>query len=50
MDGKWLLLHYEYKTATLFTERLDPSVPLKGPIRFTVKDAMGNETVVEGKL
>mgnify|MGYP002776997536 FL=1 len=50
VDGKWLLLHYEYKTATLFSEALEPSVPLRGSIRLTVKDAMGNETVVEGKL
>ncbi len=50
VGGKWLLLHYEYKTATLFSEQLDPAVPLKGPIRFTVKDAMGNETVVEGEI
>ncbi len=50
VDGKWLLLHYEYKTATLYSERLDPAVPLKGPIKLTVKDAMGNETVVEGNL
>ncbi len=50
VGGKWLLLHYEYKTATLFSERLDPAVPLKGPIRLSVKDTMGNETVVESTL
>ena len=50
VGGKWLLLHYEYKTATLFSELLDPAVPLKGPIRLSVKDTMGNETVVESTL
>ncbi len=50
VDGKWLLLRYEYKTATLFSERLDPKQPLRGAIRLRVLDAMGNERVVEGKL
>ncbi|MBC7446444.1 MAG: M23 family peptidase, partial [Hymenobacteraceae bacterium] len=50
VGGQWLLLHYEYKTATLYSERLDPAVPLRGAIRLTVKDAMGNETIVEGEI
>jgi Peptidase family M23 len=50
VDGKWLLLHYEYKTATLYSEKLDPAQRLNGPIKLTVKDAMGNEAVVEGQL
>ncbi len=50
VGGQWLLLHYEYKTATLYSEKLDPAQRLSGPIKFTVKDAMGNETLVEGSL
>lgn len=47
VGGQWLLLHFEPKVATLFSEKLDPAVPLRGPVKLTVKDAMGNEKTFE---
>lgn len=50
VDGQWVLLHFEPKVATLFSEKLDPTIPLHGPVKLTVKDAMGNEQVLETSI
>lgn len=50
LNGKWLLLHYEPKLGVLFSEKNDPAVPLRGLLKLTLKDAVGNEAVVEAQL
>ncbi|WP_347158473.1 M23 family metallopeptidase [Pontibacter chitinilyticus] len=43
VNGKWLLMNYEYKTATIWSEKLDKSLPLSGEVVLKVKDNVGNE-------
>lgn len=50
IDGKWVLMNYEYKKKLLWTEKLDPTVAFDGEFVLTVTDRMGNETVYKTKL
>jgi hypothetical protein len=50
VNGQWLLLRWEHKTATLTSEKLDKTVPLAGEVVLRVKDAMGNEAVYTTKI
>ncbi|MBF9252636.1 M23 family metallopeptidase [Pontibacter sp. 172403-2] len=43
VDGKWVLMKYEHKNATIWTEKLDDSAPLSGKFVLKVKDNAGNE-------
>lgn len=43
VNGKWLLMKYEHKTATIYSEKLDKSIPLSGKVVLQVKDNAGNE-------
>ena len=43
VNGKWLLMKYEHKTATIYSEKLDKSLPLSGKVVLKVKDNAGNE-------
>jgi hypothetical protein len=45
IDGEWLLMHYDPKTATIWSEQLDNSRPLKGTLRLVLTDNSGNESV-----
>jgi hypothetical protein len=45
VNGKWLLMKYEHKTATIYSEKLDKSLPLSGQVVLKVKDNAGNEAV-----
>lgn len=42
IDGKWLLMMYDPKTATIWSEKLDKARPLKGQFELTVTDNAGN--------
>lgn len=44
VDGEWLLLHYDYKTNLLWSERLDNTKALSGTLKVIVTDAAGNTT------
>lgn len=50
VDGKWVLMHYDYKRQLIWSERLNKSVPLKGDVRLVVTDNVGNETVYTTKI
>ncbi|AKD01838.1 M23 family metallopeptidase [Pontibacter korlensis] len=50
VDGKWLLMKYEHKTATIWSEKLDKSVPLSGKVILKVKDNAGNEATYTGRI
>jgi hypothetical protein len=43
INGEWLLMKYEHKAATIYSEKLDKSVPLTGEVVLKVKDIAGNE-------
>jgi hypothetical protein len=45
INGQWLLMEYEYKTATISSKKLDKSIPLSGEVVLKVKDNVGNEAV-----
>ncbi|WP_241738988.1 M23 family metallopeptidase [Pontibacter beigongshangensis] len=45
INGEWLLMKYEHKTATIYSEKLDKSIPLSGEVILTVRDNAGNEAI-----
>jgi hypothetical protein len=44
INGQWLLMHYDSKTATIWSEKMNKNVPLKGTFTLVVTDNAGNET------
>jgi hypothetical protein len=44
INGNWLLMHYDAKTGTIWSEKLNKSEPLKGKFTLVVTDNAGNET------
>ncbi|WP_053404766.1 hypothetical protein [Persicobacter sp. CCB-QB2] len=47
INDQWLLLHYDYKTNMIWSERLDKTIPLKGLLRVEVTDQIGNKKIYE---
>jgi len=45
INGQWLLMKYEHKKATIWSEKLDKSIPLSGEVVLKVKDNAGNEAI-----
>ncbi|HEY0744347.1 MAG TPA: M23 family metallopeptidase [Chryseosolibacter sp.] len=50
INGKWLLMHYDAKSATIWSEKLNKGEPLKGEFKLVVSDEAGNETTYTHKL
>ncbi len=50
LDGKWILMHYEHKNKSIWSESLDKSKPLKGKFVLEVIDKAGNVTTTEKNL
>ncbi len=50
INGEWLLLHFDNKTATLKSERLDPSKPIRGELELIVTDNAGNQSRLTRKI
>ncbi|WP_179197715.1 M23 family metallopeptidase [Hymenobacter crusticola] len=50
VNGQWRLLRYEYKNATLFTDRQDHTVPLAGDAELHLTDQAGNEKVLRFRI
>ena len=50
IDGQWLLMYYDSKTATIWSERLDKDVLLKGEFKLVVVDEAGNRAVYTNQL
>jgi hypothetical protein len=44
INGTWLLMHFDPKTAVIWSEQLDKSKPLKGEFKLLITDNAGNET------
>lgn len=50
VDGQWLLMYYDSKTATIWSERLDKDVLMKGEFKLVVVDEAGNRSVYTHQL
>jgi len=44
VDGQWLLMYYDSKTATIWSERLNKDVLMKGEFKLVVVDQAGNRS------
>ena len=49
VNGKWVLMRYEYKQAVIWSEKLDEQ-PFKGPVILKVTDQAGNITEWKGTI
>jgi hypothetical protein len=45
INGEWLLMHHDAKSASIWSERFDKTVPLKGAFELEVVDNAGNKQV-----
>jgi hypothetical protein len=50
INGKWLLMNYDTKTGTIWSERLNKSEALKGDFVLKVRDEAGNEATYSHKI
>jgi len=50
IDGAWLLMHYDAKTATIWSERQDKEKMMKGALELEVIDNVGNKQVYKTTL
>jgi hypothetical protein len=50
INGQWLLMNYDSKSATIWSERLNKKEPLKGDFKLVVTDEAGNEATYTHKL
>jgi murein DD-endopeptidase MepM/ murein hydrolase activator NlpD len=44
LNGEWVLMHYDNKMNTIWTERYNKSIPMKGAFELVVTDNAGNKT------
>ncbi|UII19786.1 M23 family metallopeptidase [Fulvivirga ligni] len=42
VDGQWVLMNYDYKISTIWSEKLDPKVSFKGEVKLQLVDNAGN--------
>lgn len=47
LDGAWILMAYDHKTNSLWSERADENIPLKGSFILTVTDRSGNSSTFQ---
>jgi hypothetical protein len=50
INGQWVLMHYDYKTQMIWSEKLDPTKPFVGEVRVVVTDNAGNQKVYTSKI
>lgn len=50
INGQWLLMHYDSKTATIWSERLSKDELMKGKFELVVTDQASNRNVYTHKL
>jgi murein DD-endopeptidase MepM/ murein hydrolase activator NlpD len=50
VNGKWLLMHYDAKTATIWSEKMNKTEVMKGIFTLTVTDNAGNIATYTKKL
>lgn len=45
VNGKWVLMHYDYKTRQIWSAENEKNRPFSGEVKVTVTDEVGNEAV-----
>jgi hypothetical protein len=50
IDGKWLLMRYDYKTGIVQSEQLNPKTLLKGMFELKVTDRAGNDRIFKYRI
>ncbi|AYB33881.1 M23 family metallopeptidase [Chryseolinea soli] len=50
INGQWLLMDYDAKSSTIWSERLDNKVPLRGMLELQVTDNAGNTSTYRHKI
>ena len=50
VDGKWILLNYEYKSRYLWSEKLDEEQEFAGELSLEVTDRAGNSTILQVEI
>lgn len=50
VDGKWVLLNYEYKSRYLWSEKLDEGQEFAGELSLEVTDRAGNSTILRVEI
>ncbi len=50
INGNWLLMHYDAKTATIWSERLVKTEPMSGNFELVVTDNAGNKQTFNANI
>ena len=50
VNGKWVLMNYDYKRDLIWSEKLDENQPFEGELLLKVEDNAGNERTYQSKL
>jgi hypothetical protein len=50
INGKWLLMHYDPKTASIWSEKLNKNEPLRGSFTLVVTDNAGNASTFKKQI
>ncbi|HEX8040531.1 MAG TPA: M23 family peptidase, partial [Chryseosolibacter sp.] len=50
VNGQWLLMYYDSKTSTIWSERLNKDELMKGEFKLVVTDEAGNQSVYTSNL
>lgn len=50
VNGNWILMHYDSKTSTIWSEQLNKSEPLKGEFKLVVTDYAGNKETFQHNI
>jgi hypothetical protein len=49
INGEWVLMHYDAKSNTLWSEKFDKSIPFKGDLEVIITDNAGNQQILKQK-
>ncbi len=50
VNGEWVLMHYDAKTSTIWSEKFDKTIPFKGEVELIITDNAGNQQIVKQKI
>ncbi len=50
INGEWLLMHFDSKSGSIWSEKLDKTKPLKGDFELVITDNSGNKSVFTKKI
>lgn len=50
VNGKWVLMNYDYKQKLLWSEKMDENIPFSGELTILVRDRANNITTIKSKI